>query len=516
MPLHVRAAIIQRFRIAMSDGSAELANLRRERDLYLRLLDLGREEDLEALVRDALALIVATTDAARAYLEINDESGEPRWSTARGLSGDELEQVRLSISRGIIAEALASGKIIETPSAFVDSRFAARESVQRGHIGAVLCAPIGESRPRGVLYLYSDMEGAFTEHRERVSSFARHLAPLVDRILSSRRERTHADATAALRSRMRLDGIVGHSLALAGALEQAAAVAPLNVHVLLSGETGTGKSQLARVIHDNSPRARAPFVDLNCATIPAALLESELFGALAGSHSAAARRMQGKVEAANGGTLFLDEIGEVPLDAQAKLLQLLQSKQYYPLGATTPTHADVRIIAATNLALDKAVAERRFREDLFWRLNVVQIRMPALAERADDIPGLAAFFLDEASRKHGFARLELSPNAVRALQCAEWPGNIRQLANTIEMGAIRATSIGAKSVESGHLFPGREDASAGPPTFQEATRRFQAKLLRDALEANGWNVAETARRLDVARSYLYELIRAFGIGRTKS
>jgi len=500
----------------MTDGSLELASLRRERDLYLRLLDLGREEDLEALVREALALIVATTDAARGYLELNDESGEPRWSTAHGLSGPELEQVRLSISRGIIAEALASGKIIETPSAVIDSRFAARESVQRGRIGAVLCAPIGDGRPRGVLYLSSDVQGAFSEQRERVETFARHVAPLVDRILAGRRVRAHDDATAPLRSRMRLDGIVGRSTALAAALEQASAVAPLNVHVLLTGETGTGKSQLARVIHDNSPRAHAAFVELNCATIPAPLLESELFGALPGAHSAATRRMQGKVEAANGGTLFLDEIGEVPLDAQAKLLQFLQSKQYYVLGSTTATHADVRIVAATNLALEQAVAERRFREDLFWRLNVVQIRLPALTERAADIPELAAHFLEEACRKHGFVRLELSPNAVRALQHADWPGNIRQLGNTIEMAAIRGAAIGAKGIEVGHLFPGKQDATAGPTTFQEATRQFQAKLLRDALEANGWNVAETARRLDVARSHVYELIHAFGIERTKS
>jgi Nif-specific regulatory protein len=500
----------------MSDESAELANLRRERDLYLRLLDLGSEEDLEALIREALALIVSTTEATRGSLELNDESGEPRWSTAHGLSGSELEQVRQTISRGIIAEALASGKIIETPSALVDSRFSGRESVQRGRIGAVLCAPIGDTRPRGVLYLNSEQQGAFKEHRARVESFARHLGPLVDRILANRRARAHDDATASLRERMRLDGIIGHSPALAGVLEQAAAVAPLNVHVLLTGETGTGKSQLARVIHDNSPRARASLVELNCATIPAALMESELFGAAAGAHSAASRRMQGKVEAADGGTLFLDEIGEIPLDAQAKLLQLLQSKQYYMLGATAPTHADVRIIAATNLDLEQAVAERRFREDLFWRLNVVQVRMPALTERSGDIPHLAAHFLGEACRKHGFVHLELSPNATRALQCADWPGNIRQLANTVEMAAIRGAAMAAKRIEREHLFPGKDDATGGPPTFQEATRQFQAKLLRDALESNGWNVAETARRLDVARSHLYELIRALGIARAKS
>jgi len=496
----------------MADTSSEVTKLRRERDLYLRLLDLGRENDVEDLVRQALEIIVTTTAASRAYLEINDDTGVPRWSTAHGLSDPELEEVRDCISRGIIAEALASGRTIETDSAVLDTRFAARESVQRHRIGAVLCAPVG-GPPRGVLYLYSEARATLREHRERVETFARHLVPLVDRILALRRSRAHDDHTAELRARLRLEGVIGTSRALAVALEQAAAVAPLNVHVLLTGSTGTGKSQLARVMHDNSPRSVLPFVELNCATIPAALLESELFGVLAGAHSTASRRMQGKVEAAEGGTLFFDEIGEIPLDAQAKLLQLLQSKQYYPLGATAPSTADVRIVAATNVDLAQAVAERTFREDLYWRLNVVQIRVPSLNERVDDIEPLARHFLAEASRKHGLPRFELSPNALQALECADWPGNVRQLANAVEMAAIRAAAKGATRVESRHVFPGTEDGPTGPPTFQEATRQFQAKLLRDALESSGWNVAETSRRLDLARSHVYSLIRAFGIDR---
>jgi Nif-specific regulatory protein len=257
-------------------------------------------------------------------------------------------------------------------------------------------------------------------------------------------------------------------------------------------------------------------VELNCATIPDTLVESELFGALPGAHSAAARRMRGKVEAAEAGTLFLDEVGELTLDAQAKLLQLLQSKQYYHLGATEPARADVRIIAATNTDLEQAVAERKFRQDLYWRLNVVRLRVPTLAERREDIPLLVVFLRDEACSRHSLPHLELSPNAMQALQCVEWPGNIRQLANVVESAAITAAAKGSRQIESEHLFPTPGDAAGAVPTFQEATRRFQTRLLREALEASGWNIAETARRLDVARSHLYTLIRAFGIVRTKT
>jgi Nif-specific regulatory protein len=181
-----------------------------------------------------------------------------------------------------------------------------------------------------------------------------------------------------------------------------------------------------------------------------------------------------------------------------------------------PAHADVRLIAATNQDLDRAVAERRFREDLYYRLKVLPLRVPSLAERRDDIAELSAYFCSMACERHGLPRVVLSPEAVRAAQWAEWPGNVRQLAHAIEAAAIRAAGMGASQIEREHLFldtgiPGSE--GAGRPTFQEATRRFHARLIHDALQETGWNVSETARRLDVARSHLYSLIRAFGLER---
>ncbi len=299
-------------------------------------------------------------------------------------------------------------------------------------------------------------------------------------------------------------------------LREVALVAPLDVNVLLTGESGTGKSQLARVIHDNSLRRAAPFVEVNCAALPEHLVESELFGALPGAHSTATRKMEGKVAAAEHGTLVLDEVGELPLGVQAKLLQLLQSKTYFPLGSAKAVQADVRVIAATNADLQTAVAEKRFREDLFYRLQVLPIRVPSLGERRQDVGDLAAHFAAAACERHHLPRVGLSPDAARALMAGEWPGNIRQLAHKVEVAAIRAAGSGAERIERTHLFsdvaPGGGEGG-GSLTFQEATRRYQAKLLQKTLEEEGWNIVETARRLDLARSHVYNLIRAFGLAR---
>jgi Nif-specific regulatory protein len=209
-------------------------------------------------------------------------------------------------------------------------------------------------------------------------------------------------------------------------------------------------------------------------------------------------------------------VSEISLAAQAKLLHLMQSKEYYPLGGTKPLRANVRIIAATNMDLPRAIAEKRFREDLFYRLQVLPIRVPSLAERRSDIPLLATQFSAQACDRHGLPRLALSPNALRALEAAEWPGNVRQLEHVVEAAVIRAAGEHARQIERVHLFPdGTAVPEADAVTFQQATRRFQASFLRGALERDGWNVVETARRLDLGRSSVYSLIRAFGLERKR-
>jgi Nif-specific regulatory protein len=497
----------------------DLARLRRERTLHLRLLRLGTQTELEPFLRDALALMVEVAGAHQGYLELHDDEGAraPRWWIGHGFSADEIEGIRATTSQGIVAEALATGRTIVTPSALLDPRFRDRGSVRVGHIEAVICAPIGVDPPLGVAYLQRrDQPGAFPdEDIETVELFAQHLAPLADRLLAARRRQDDDDPTRSFRERLRAESVIGRSPALAAVLRQIALVSPLEVSVLLSGESGTGKSQLARVIHESGPRAGQPFVEVNCAALPETLLESELFGAMPGAHSTATRRIDGKVAAAERGTLFLDEVGDLSPGAQGKLLQLLQSKQYSPLGSARALTADVRLLAATNIDLQAAVRERRFREDLFYRLEVVPVRVPSLAERPEDVRELTEFFCARASERHRLPRIVPSRGAVRAVEAAAWPGNVRQLEHMVEAATIRAAAEGATQLERSHLFPDKPSTPGAPErlTYQEATRRFQARLVRDTLEDTGWNVVEAARRLDLVRAHVYNLIRAFGLTR---
>jgi transcriptional regulator with GAF, ATPase, and Fis domain len=503
------------------DLERDLARLRRERNLYRKLLELSGETEFESFLEEALALVVDLTDARNGYLELHDRNeapGEPGWFIAHGFRSDEIDNIRSRVSKGIIAQAIATGQTIDTPSALLDPRFADRESVQGMRIDAVLCIPIGSDPPLGVLYLQGRKEtGPFTDSdRERAETFAHHLARLADHQLLRLQVARAADPTQPYRASLRADDLIGRSPAIADLLRDVSMVRGLDVSVLLTGESGTGKSQIARLIHDSGPRAGRPFVEVNCAALPEGLVESELFGALAGAHSTATRRMTGKVEAAEGGTLFLDEVGEISEPNQVKLLQLLQSRSYYPLGSPTAVNADVRVIAATNRDLEAAVADGGFRADLYYRLHVLELRVPSLAERRSDIPDLARHFCERAVAQHRLGRLELSSGVLHALEAAEWPGQVRQLQHAVEAAAIRAAGAGAARIERAHVFP-ETAASVGEPeedlTFQEATRRFQARLLAETLEATGWNVSETARRLDLARSHVYTLIRAFGLER---
>ncbi len=503
----------------MEDPS-ELLKITGERDFYRRLLELGDAPDLPAFLKEALGLITGISGARQGYLAFQDGEGKPAWSASIQCSHDDVNEIEKALSHGIIAQALLTGKTLSTASAMEDPRFLARGSVQAHRIRAVLCAPVATGLASGVVYLQGrNAPGPFTEEdRGRAETFARHLAPLAERLLIRQKEEKEGDPTHPYRSRLPLQGVVGRSPALAEALGQVALVAPLEVTVLLTGESGTGKTELARVIHLASPRRKGPMVELNCAALPENLLESELFGAAPGAHSTAHKAVPGKVAAASGGTLFLDEIGEMPLGAQAKLLQLLQSRTYFRLGSSRAEVAEVRVVAATNADLASAIREKRFREDLFYRLSVLPIRVPSLRERASDIPLLARHFAEAACRRHRLTPVDLSPSALRAARTAEWPGNLRQLAHAIEAAVIRASGVGARTVEARHLFPGQGEAvEEGPPgmSFQEATRRFQARLVEETLEATQWNVSEASRRLDLARSHLHDLIRGFGIQRSR-
>jgi Nif-specific regulatory protein len=507
----------------MPSPLAEIDRLRLERELFRRLLELGQRDDLRPFLEGALALVVEVTSATRGYLELSApqrasgaEAAPPFW-IASGFTEDEVAAVRREISTNIIAQALATGRTISTASALDDPRFRGKESVQMQRIMAVLCAPIAlpGSAPIGVVYLQGRAApGPFPEDdRAHAEIFAQNLAPLADRLLTREVESEGADHTREIRVKVAAEGLAGRSRALAEVLRQVAVAAPVPVAVLITGESGTGKTAIARALHQSSPRARAPFVELNCAALPETLFESELFGAEKGAHSTATRRIEGKVDAAKGGTLFLDEVGEIPLALQSKLLMFLQSRRYYRLGGSAPIEADVRVIAATNAQLDERVRDKTFREDLYYRLNVLEVRVPPLRDRRDDIGPIADSIVRALGERHD-RPLPLSRAARVALAESEWPGNVRQLENALQRGWAVALSEGATVIEPRHLFPDRvAESEAEPQGYEEAMRRFQARFLREALEQSGWNVSETARRIGLARSHLNDLIKAHGLAR---
>lgn len=501
----------------------DATRLAQERDLYLRLLELAHQRELLPLLEEALGLAVEATAADCGYLEIYARSPHDpsELSMARGFTDSDIEEIRQRISHGIIDKALDDNRIIRTPSAVEDPNFADHPSVQRGGIGAVLCVPLGDNRPQGVLYLQRrrGLAPFLDSDVDLARAFARHVTPFVNHLLVLENTRVEADYTRELRESVSADGLVGRSRAIAAVLHQIKQVAPHDVVVLITGSPGTGKTAVARAIHDSGPRASHPFVGINCATLTENLAESELFGAMRGAHSTAYSRTYGKIDAAAKGTLFLDEIAEMTMAVQGKLLKLLDSKVFFPLGSTEPRTADVRIVCATNADLQARVHERRFRQDLLDRLEVFPIHMPALLERREDIPLLVEHFLTLfADGKQPFLRL--SPYALEALQMDELSGNVRKLKNLVQAGVIRARGDGAAAVQPWHLFPERtghrnsqDPAHLG---YKEATRIYQRTLVSRALAATEWNVAAAARRLGLQRAHLHELIRRHGLKRPAS
>ena len=479
-----------------------------EREFYRRLLELGSNDELEPLLEEALVLIVEVTGARTGYLELYaDDATAPRFWKGYRCTDHEVAAIRSSISHGIIARAITEGRTVETPSATEDARFADLGSVRQHEIQQVLCAPVG-APPIGVVYLQGRTRAGMFDavDREHAELFTRQLAPLADRLVRRDDTRERTDHTIDIRRRFRCAELIGRSRALAHVLNHASHVAPLDADVLITGPSGSGKSMLAKTIHHNSPRVGGPFVELNCAAMPDTLIESELFGSEKGAHSQATRKATGKVAAAEGGTLFLDEIGELSPSSQAKLLQLLATRAYHPLGASAPVHADVRIISATNANLEARVAAKQFRDDLYYRMHVVPLEMPGLEARREDIPELVEHFCAEACKRHKLAPLPVSARALTACREAAWPGHTRQLAHAIEAAVIRAHGERALSLREHHVFTKAPRDTALQFTLDDATREFQRRHVVQALEKTDWNVSETARALDVPRSRLYTMI----------
>lgn len=313
--------------------------------------------------------------------------------------------------------------------------------------------------------------------------------------------------------------IVGKSFAIEALIENIEKVADTAARVLITGENGTGKELVARALHRQSPRAKKPFVEVNCAAIPGELIESELFGHMKGSFTGAIQDRAGKFEQADGGTLFLDEVGDMSLAAQAKVLRVLQDGDVTRIGGAKPRKVDVRVIAATNKKLEDEIAAGRFREDLYYRLNVVPIHVPPLRERREDIPLLVEHFLSQFARNDGVAPRSMDASAIERLTAFDWPGNVRELRNTIERLLILARGARVTAADVERLTGVRASATGGiggledSKTFEDFKLAAERAFLAVKLRQHDWNVAETARALDMPRSNLYKKIERHGLAR---
>ncbi|HKT07944.1 MAG TPA: sigma-54 dependent transcriptional regulator [Gemmatimonadaceae bacterium] len=313
--------------------------------------------------------------------------------------------------------------------------------------------------------------------------------------------------------------IVGKSFAIRSLIEKIERVAPTPARVLISGENGTGKELVARAVHRLSARSANPFVEVNCAAIPSELIESELFGHMKGSFTGAIADRTGKFEQADGGTLFLDEVGDMSLSAQAKVLRVLEDGVVTRIGGSKATAVDVRVIAATNKNLESEIHENRFREDLYYRLNVVPMTVPPLRERREDIPLLVAHFTALLSKQQGMAPRTFTPDAIERLATYDWPGNVRELRNTVERILILASGPRVPAADVERLVGQRaaEGSTFGSllesRTFEEFKDAAERAFLLAKLREHDWNVSETARLLDMPRSNLYKKIERYGLTR---
>ncbi len=317
--------------------------------------------------------------------------------------------------------------------------------------------------------------------------------------------------------------LIGHSAAMRALVEKVQLAAASDVPILITGENGTGKEVVARNLHLSGPRSGGAFVAVNCAAIPSELIESELFGHEKGSFTGAHDRRIGHFEAANGGTLFLDEIGDMPLAAQAKVLRALETREVTRVGGSQAIQVDIRVVAATNADLAAAVEEKSFRMDLFYRLNVVALRVPALRERPEDIPDLAHHFLGVIARRAGRRERGIDPAALEFLKAQEFPGNVRQLRNVLEAAHVFSEgAIGKTDLE--HILAEGPGMSAALPqanvagenpfdaeTFEEFKNQSEALFFRLKLEGNQGNVKRTAEELGMQRSHLYKKLDRYGL-----
>ncbi|MBW1680154.1 MAG: sigma 54-interacting transcriptional regulator [Deltaproteobacteria bacterium] len=473
------------------------------------VLDL--DQLLELIIETATRMMRAK---ASSLLLLDRKSGKLRFKVATGEKGDEVRRFEVNLGQGIAGYVAQKGEPLLIPDVTKDARWYKKISESTGfQTRSIACVPMRvEDETIGVVEIIDKEDGSPIGREDMklltvfadLASMAISNARKIDRF-----KRENEDLKQELQDRYR---IIGESAGLRKVISDALKVANSKTTTLIQGESGTGKELLARLIHRAGPRKNQPMIVLNCAALPETLLEAELFGYERGAFTGATSRKIGKVELADGGTLFLDEIGEMTPGMQAKLLRVIQEGMFYRVGGTTPIKVDVRFLSATNRDIAKEVSEGRFREDLFYRLNVVQIHMPALRERKEDIPLLAHYFLERFQKERGLHGMKISPEAMRRMKRYDWPGNVRELANAVERAVVMGNGIEIRPEDLPIAVEGlaRAGSEVGL-TLKEAVDNFKKDFIRLNLRHTGGNRSHAARLMGIQRTYLSRMLTKYGI-----
>ncbi len=486
---------------------------------------LGSSLNLVLNLRGVMRVLSEYLDMNRGTVALRAD-GEVSIVAAHGMSEDEVKRGRYKLGEGIIGQVAKHGAPIVIPNIGDEplflNRTGARSSVRKQNI-AFLCVPVKfKSEILGVLSvdrLFGDKRVSFEEDLRLLKIIASLVGQSVKLHREVAREREafreeKEDLKRQLKGKHRVENIIGQSDRMQEVFESIHRVSPSKANVLLLGVSGTGKELVAKAIHYMSPRAREAFVKFNCASIPEGLLESELFGHEKGAFTGAMAMRKGRFELADSGTIFLDENGDLPLGLQPKILRVLQEKEFERVGGEKTIKVDVRLIAATSRNLEELVSSGKFREDLYYRLNVVPIFLPSLRERKDDIPILAEFFLKKYNEENQKA-VSISPEVLRVFLTYEWPGNVRELENTVERLVVMA---GNAEITLSDLPLNIRDQSlrtrfaahikdALPSTIED----IEKTRILDALQKSGWVQAKAARFLGITPRQIGYKMKKYGL-----
>ncbi len=456
---------------------------------------LMRSSTVDELLTRLMDSVIELSGADKGFL-ILFENGAPNVHVARNIANEDLENALAELSDSILEKVIKERQALIVSDALNDNEFSSSRSVMNLKICSVLCVPILEDGElMGLIYLGNNQ---FTNLFDAailsgVTVFASQASLLIRNAMLLNQLQADNNLLKQELQDKRFGDIIGACPAMADIFKKIRKVASTDISVLITGETGTGKELIAKEIHRNSSRSDKPFVVVNSGAIPENLLESELFGHMKGAFTGAVSNKLGRFQAAHGGTLFLDEIGEMPIALQVKILRALQEKVVTPVGGTEPQAVDIRIVSATNRVLEDEIQNGNFREDLFYRLNVVGLHLPPLRERGDDLMLIARYLLKAVGSEYNIPISEFSPQATVLMKRYAWPGNIRQLENRIKKAVVMSDG-GQLSADDLDLS---ESDQAPVTPLNQAKDEFQKRYINEILERNNGNRTKTAQDLGV-------------------